>query len=245
MPRAKDVKLYRTFVRGLITEAGYLTYPEDSSSDELNTIPSRKGNRTRRFGIDFEDNYELNNLITSGSDTIQEYVWKAVDNVSTDNFLCLQIGTTIYFFSLEANPVSDSPKAFTVNLLDYIASGASTSKVQINAVEFTSGKGYLFIVHPYVEPLVVEYDSVTDTITVTKVVVQIRDFEGLNDGLANDQEPTTLSKEHHYNLLNQGWGLPGTPVPGGIVADNPPVYYDPYSGGGYTYNPRENDGPIP
>lgn len=238
MPRAKDVKLYRTFVRGLITEAGYLTYPEDSSSDELNTIPTRKGNRTRRFGIDFEDNYEYVNLVTSENDSIKEFIWKAADNVAAQNFLCLQIGTTIHFFSLEANPVSDSYKAFTINLLTYAANGASTPQVQMNNVEFSSGKGYLFIVHPYVEPLVVEYNSETDTITVTKVVVQIRDFEGLNDGLANDEEPSTLSKEHHYNLLNQGWGLPGTPVPGGVTTDNPPEYQNPYDGDRNPYNPR-------
>lgn len=236
MARAKDVKLYRTFVRGLITEAGYLTYPEDSSSDELNTIPTRKGNRTRRFGIDFEDNYTYVNLVTSENDAIKEYIWKAADNVATQNFLCLQVGTTIHFFSLEANPVSDSYKAFTIDLLSYIASGAATSDVQQNNVEFSSGKGFLFIVHPYVEPLVVDYDSVTDSITVTKVVVQVRDFEGLNDGLANDQEPTTLSKEHHYNLLNQGWGLPGTEVPGGVSVDNPPEYQDPYDGVRKPYN---------
>lgn len=236
MPRAKDVKLYRTFVRGLITEAGYLTYPEDSSTDELNTIPTRKGNRTRRFGIDFEDSYQLVDLITSDNDAIKEYVWRAVDNVAADNFLCLQIGTKVHFFSLEQNPVSDSYKSFQIDLATYIAPGASLSQVQTNNVEFSSGKGFLFIVHPYVEPLVVEYDKDTDTISVVKVIVQVRDFEGLNDGLANDQEPSNLSKEHHYNLLNQGWGLPGTSVPGGITTPNPPVYYNPYTGGGIPYN---------
>lgn len=241
MARAKDVKLYRTFVRGLITEAGYLTYPEDSSSDELNTIPTRKGNRTRRFGIDFEDDYQTVSLVTDENDSVKEFVWKAVSNIATENFLCLQIGTIIHFFSLEENPVSDSYKTFTINLLDYIASGASSSQVQTNNVEMSSGKGYLFIVHPYVEPLVVEYHKDTDTISVVKVIVQVRDFEGLNDGLANDQEPTTLSKEHHYNLLNQGWGLPGTSVPGGITVPNPPVYYNPYSGGGIPYNPRGDE----
>jgi hypothetical protein len=235
MSKAKEVKLYRTFVRGLITEAGYLTYPEDSSSDELNTIPTRKGNRTRRFGIDFEDNFQQINVVTSENDAIKEFVWKAVGNVATDNFLCIQVGTKIKFFSLEENPVSDSLRPFEINLLTYIASGASTSQVQMNNVEFSSGKSFLFIVHPYVEPLVIEFNKATNTITVVKVVVQIRDFEGLNDGLANDQEPTTLSKEHHYNLLNQGWGLPGTAVPGGVTVDNDPVYQNPYTGNRNTY----------
>jgi hypothetical protein len=41
----------------------------------------------------------------------------------------------------------------------------------------------------------------------------IRDFEGLDDELAVDEEPSTLSAEHHYNLKNQGW-VPTTPSTG-------------------------------
>ncbi len=241
MPRAKDVKLYRTFVRGLITEAGYLTYPEDSSSDELNTIPTRKGNRTRRFGIEYEDGRTLVPIVNSGNEVMKEFVWKAVDNIAFKNFLCIQIGTVIHFFSLDANPVSDSYMPWTVDLLEHISAGSTVAQVQQNTVEFASGKGYLFIVHPYVEPLVVDYNSETSEPTVTKVVIQIRDFEGLNDGLANDQEPSNLSKEHHYNLLNQGWGLPGTTVPGGVTTDQPPFYQNPFDGVGKKYNPTNDE----
>lgn len=237
MSRAEQVKLYRTFVKGLVTEAGYLTYPEDASSDELNTIPTRKGNRTRRFGIDYEDNFQLLSLITSSSDFIKEFVWKAVANVATSNFLAVQVGTSVKFFSLEADPISDSLKGFTIDLTAYAAPGASNPQIQGNYAQFSSGEGYLFIVHPYVEPLVVEYTPATDTITVTKIIIQVRDFEGLNDNLANDQEPPTLSIEHHYNLLNQGWSQPSAATaPGGTVPPNLPYYYNPYTGSGRGYN---------
>lgn len=59
MSRAETTKLYRTFVKGMITEASPLTYPEDASYDEDNMILYRKGNRSRRLGIDFEDGYVL------------------------------------------------------------------------------------------------------------------------------------------------------------------------------------------
>lgn len=59
MSRAETTKLYRTFVKGMITEASPLTYPEDASYDEDNMILYRKGNRSRRLGIDFESGYEL------------------------------------------------------------------------------------------------------------------------------------------------------------------------------------------
>lgn len=59
MPRAETAKIYRTFVKGLITEASPLTYPENASTDEDNMILSRRGNRARRLGVDFETNYVL------------------------------------------------------------------------------------------------------------------------------------------------------------------------------------------
>ena len=59
MSRAETTKLYRTFVKGMVTEASPLTYPEDASYDEDNMILYRKGNRSRRLGIDFEPGYTL------------------------------------------------------------------------------------------------------------------------------------------------------------------------------------------
>ena len=64
MSRAETAKIYRTFVKGLITEASPLTYPENASIDEDNMILYRKGNRSRRLGIDFESGYSL--LILDG-----------------------------------------------------------------------------------------------------------------------------------------------------------------------------------
>jgi hypothetical protein len=73
----------------------------------------------------------------------------------------------------------------------------------------------------------------------------MRDFDGVNDGLAIDQEPSTLSKEHHYNLMNQGWVSPGSGTPGGLPGGgtrNPGTYIDPYTGNTIPYNP---DGSFP
>jgi hypothetical protein len=240
MARAEQVKLYRSFVKGLITEASYLTYPEDSSTDELNTVLSRKGNRSRRYGIDYEDDYTLLPIVLEASDAVTEFVWKAVNNDSSINFLVCQIGKTLRFLSLDSVPVSDNLKSFTVDLSTYSAPTSSELQVRTTNCEFASGKGFLFVVNAHCEPIVIEYNASTDSISVTPIIVLVRDFEGLNDGLANDEEPATLSKEHQYNLMNQGWVSPGFYiVPGGVTIDNPPVYYDPWSGSGYTYNPGE------
>jgi hypothetical protein len=236
MARAEQVKLYRSFVKGLITEASYLTYPEDASTDELNTVPSRKGNRTRRLGIDYETGYTLQPVTLVDTDVINEFVWKSADQNPLKTFLCVQTGTTILFFDLFGEAISPSLKSFSLDLFDFAAPGASQAQIGSADCQFTSGKGFLFIANPYTEPLVVEYLPDTDTISAVPILILVRDFEGVNDGLANDEEPVTLSNEHKYNLMNQGWVTPGQyTVPGGVTIDTPPVWYDPYSGQGQFY----------
>jgi hypothetical protein len=44
-----------------------------------------------------------------------------------------------------------------------------------------------------------------DSISTTELTVYVRDFDGLDDGLAIDNKPATLSDSHNYNLRNQGW----------------------------------------
>lgn len=239
MARAKANKLYRTFVKGLITEAGYLTYPEDASSDELNTVISRKGNRTRRLGIDYEDGYVLIDLAVDEGQVVNEFVWIAADRTAGKNFLCLQNGSVVNFFLLGQGAVSDSLESFEVDLSEYKVANASNSDIYNNYAQFSAGHGFLFIVHPYTEPLCVEYDKDTNEITIVRVVVQIRDFEGVYDGLANDEEPSTLSSEHHYNLLNQGWVAPGTRSStsggGGTITES--TYINPWTGEETPYSP--------
>lgn len=202
MGQARTNKLYRTFVRGLITEASYLTYPEDSSFDELNTVPSRKGNRTRRFGM----NFAAGNAVARSYDkrtAKNEFMWKAVSSDAGTNFLVVQDGSKVSFYDRSVSGFADSLLPFDINLNSYARPGVSD--VSKNLCSFASGKGYLFIVSRDTEPLVVSFNKDSNTITITPIVILARDFDGLADGLQNDEEPFSLTKEHHYNLQNQGW----------------------------------------
>ena len=202
MAQARSNKLYRTFVKGLVTEASPLTYPEDTSLDECNTVPSRKGNRTRRFGI----NYSASNSVSRSYDPSlakAEFMWRAVGANPGLSFLVVQNGAEISFFDRTKTNFAANKKTFTINLNEYSRPGALS--VAKNPCHFASGKGYLFIVNQDLEPLVVTYNVVDDSITVTKIVILARDFEGMRDGLQNDEELSTLTKSHFYNLLNQGW----------------------------------------
>lgn len=208
MPRAQVNKLYRTFVKGLVTEAGPLTYPENATTDENNCTLHPAGNRKRRLGFEFEDDYELSLYSIPRGDedayAMTEYVWQNVANDGDKTLLVHQVGTRLLFWDLsEGEPFSANLKSFSVNLLSFAAPGGNG--FQACPVQMASGKGVLYVVGEDYEPFYITYNPDTDNITVKKIVVLIRDFKGVNDGLANDQEPTTLTALHRYNLQNQGW----------------------------------------
>lgn len=207
MSQAKTNKLYRTFLKGLVTEASPLTFPPDTSYDEDNCLIFVAGNRSRRLGIDFEEDYAFSDYGLSEDNAVNhaliEYVWRNVQDVEGLDFLCHQSGNKVYFYNCSGTPVSANQKSFSVDLSLYTVAGyvgAETVPVQM-----ISGKGYLFIASSCINPLIVEYDPLTDTISVDTIEILIRDFDGVDDTLAVDEEPTTLSNEHKYNLMNQGW----------------------------------------
>lgn len=225
MPRASQNKLYQSFVKGLITEAGPLTYPENASTDELNTVIKFKGSRSRRLGLDYEPSSTAA-TISDLDDTkfISEFAWKSVGNDATKNFLVLQVNRTLHFYNMDAVPVTGSPKSFTVDLSTYVAPAYTAANVDATPVQMAFGKGYLFVVSPVIDPILIEYIAASDTITVTQLTLKVRDFVGVLDNLGNEDQPSTLSNEHYYNLRNQGWVQPG---PTGVVDGTPTT---PYSG---------------
>ena len=225
MAQAKTKKLYNTFVKGLITEASQLTYPENASINEDNCVLYRKGNRARRLGIDFETGFALTNSGVSHADkALSEFRWETPANENYINLLCIQVGLTIHFYNLDNTIISTSKKAFTLDLSPYIVAGVLGA--ENSPVQMASGKGYLFVVSPKLEPILVEYKPETDTIEVSRIYIQIRDFDGVDDGLSPQEEPPSLSDLHHYNLRNQGWISPNTAA-GSIGNVN---YFDEWGG---------------
>lgn len=225
MPRAEQNKLYQSFIKGLITEAGPLTYPENASTDELNTIIKVKGSRSRRLGLDYEPESVADTISDLTDDTfISEFEWKSVANNADINYLVIQVNNTLHFYNMDAVPITSDKLPFTIDLNDYIAPFASLAQVAGTPVQMASGKGYLFVVSPYIDPVLIEYKQDFDELVPMKIVIQVRDFVGVDDGLSNEAQPTTLSHEHYYNLRNQGWVQPG---PNGVVDGTPTT---PYSG---------------
>lgn len=203
---ASTTKEYNTFVKGIITEASPLTFPEDASIDEENFILNRDGSRQRRLGMDYETSYTLSSNIPNSTFSdlaVATSEWRNADNDSTKNFAVVQIGATIYFYDLNQDPLSGGLKAFTVDLTTYKTSYAAN--IGSNPISTTVGKGILYVVSKDTDPFYVEYDSSADTISVTQISIEIRDFLGLDDGLDIDERSGSISNEHRYNLYNQGW----------------------------------------
>ena len=183
---ATGVKPYSSFVAGLITEAGPLTFPENASFDELNCILFRQGNRRRRLGVDFENGYSLSvasqTLATVRDKAINSHVWTSVAGNGARNFLIIQIDTVLHYYDLSTEPLSSGKKTFTTDLTTYTASGATD--IGSVPISVTSGKGLVFISSQKIEPFSVEYDPTGDSITETQINIQIRDFEGLDEDLS-------------------------------------------------------------
>lgn len=187
---------YNTFVKGIVTEAGPLTFPENASLDEENCVLNRDGSRQRRLGMDFEEDAVLRSVTVAADDAITSFLWKNAANDVDNQFAVVQVGQNLFVFDANAPSVSAALIA-TVNISTYV-----TGK---RPVGFANGLGYLFMAEGKANPAYLSYVPSTNTVTVSPIQIKIRDYFGLDDGLAVTTKPSTLSAEHNYNLLNQGW----------------------------------------
>lgn len=205
MARNIATVIENNFSRGLITEATGLNFPENAATDADNAVFEQIGQVRRRLGIDFEADAQFKGILDLDTDgAIVEYVWRAVSRTGDFVIVVVQTGSIISFYALQGDQsLSAGIKAFEIDLTT--ESGIPAAVLRDIPCSFASGGGRLFIVNSKVNPIVVEYNEDTDSITVTHVIVRIRDFEGLEDGLEIDEQPVTLSDAHWYNLKNQGW----------------------------------------
>ena len=205
MSASKD---FNTFVKGIITEASPLTFPEFASVDEDNFVLNRDGSRQRRLGIDFEENYTLIDTFNKPADITQfnvdSYVWKSVGNVSSIAFVLVQFGPKIYIFDQSTTTISNNyitSVDFTDKKTDY------SPTIGSKPLQFDSGMGVCFVASPEIEPFYLKYDLTSETFSTHEIDIKIRDFFGVDDGLAVDTRPPSLTSAHKYNLFNQGWSI--------------------------------------
>lgn len=217
-----SVKDAFTFVGGLNTEGGYFITPENTYKEGVNVVPKIDGSIERRNGIDYESSYSLYaSAISSDQKDLWAFTtgtWSTVAGNGNLDFIVVQLGTTVHFYSAASGTVSASKKSFTVDLTTYRPLG-NIEIVGTGVCSFASTYGKLIVTSENTEPIIITYNPDSDTISVATIDVQIRDFKGKplidNDGnvVPIDAEYTKDEWEAlgidvadvKYNLYNQGW----------------------------------------
>lgn len=205
MSRQKGVDNKIQVTRGFVTEFTPVAFPQEAAIDLDNVIIDSDGSVRRRPGLDLEPGYQLNSvdgggLVTSELEThgFSTNLWTAVANSGTLNIIVVQMGLILHFYAqfgtLSANLLGEmdlTPYAVEANL-------AKKESIQV-----ASGLGKLYVVGKYIEPIKITYDG--GTFSSEQIFIRIRDFEGLEDSLQTEERPSILTREHYYNLRNQGW----------------------------------------
>lgn len=206
MPQSLTQRVVNTFVKGLITEAGELTFPPDASVDELNCDLRRDGSRRRRKGAAKETNFELSSFTVADSAITTTGVWYNVGGQSGLEFLVFQNGSTLHFYNKSGLPFSANVEVATVNLLTYeVAGSVGASQAKCS---FTSLKGALIVVSEAIDPIYIERDNVAETLTVTQINFRVRDFDWQGDTTTYSTSAASPSNERKYDTQNAGWVAP-------------------------------------
>lgn len=199
MALQSENKEYNNFIRGIITEANPLTFPENASIDEANFVLNFDGSRQRRLGIDLEQGYTATAVpsMTSAAIGVSCHEWKNAGNTVANQFAVVQVGDKLLIYNASSQTISS-------NLIATI-DASSVIIDETKEIQAASGMGFFFFASGSGNPAVLEY--VNNTVTLRQVDIKIRDYFGVYDGLAVDTKPSTLSTAHKYNLFNQGWDL--------------------------------------
>lgn len=211
MPRQTQRLEFNSFVKGFVTEAGPLTFPENATIAEQNFVLNKDGSRNRRLGFDLEEGAQ--NVSIPVSDGLENfvtqcYVWQNVGGQAKKSLLVVQTGRSISFHDLDNEVVSTTPIITYLDSLDpYIPASFAT----VNGTLVVATGGYEVLYYDYAEGSVGE----------SRGVLKVRDFFGVQDtdpvtfkdlregsGLSVRPDGLTLTDAHVYNLRNQSFGRP-------------------------------------
>lgn len=202
---------FNSFVKGFITEAGPLTFPENATVDEQNFVLNKDGSRNRRLGMDYEPSYQekvltsypsLEGLVT------QTYVWRNAGGDNKKEVLVVQIGKTLFFHDNSLETISSTTLAeFSGVSQDYVPASFAT----INGILVVATGNYEMTA----------FELVNGVISKTNYNLLVRDLFGVADidpvtqkdlrqgqGLAVRPSGLSITDRHKYNLRNQSFSTP-------------------------------------
>ena len=172
-------------------------------TDGNNIFINRDGSCERRLGFDIEtggSTIPQTETLLSNDKAIKAVTWKNVNGDPSKNFIIAQMGNDLHFFDAAAAPLSGG-YIDSIDLSVYAISSLSANE----PIAIATTTMAAIITNKYCDPLWVIYNDTLAKFEVSTLVLKIRDFAGLPDGLKVAERPTTISVAHQYNLLNQGW----------------------------------------
>lgn len=223
MPKKQQKVEVNNFIRGLITEASPLNFPDSASLDEENFELNRDGTRDRRLGMDFESGYTLRSapapFATVDPSNSVVYKWIAVNGNADLNLLVIQSNRSLDFYDLGFTNISTS---------GYKGRTTIPAFPENKQFSFTSAEGRLVVAAGASTIAIVEYDGTTFSVTYTEILV--RDVWGVEETALPlyETDPTFRNAvnppSHVYNLQNQSWGIPRKNA-AGTLSDPTAVYF--------------------
>lgn len=204
MPQSLNQKVVNTFIKGLVTEAGELTFPPDASVDEANCLLLRDGSRRRREGIKFEEDYVLSSFTVSDEDVVRVGYWLNVGGNANKEYIVIQHGYTLHFYQKGPAPFSGNTVSGSIDLRSYEHAG--TSGVENFRCNFASINGRLIVANPGMNTIYVSENS-SGTISANVITFKVRDFGFLTerDELYEESASTDPDIKRKYDTFNSGW----------------------------------------
>ena len=198
----KGEKAFRSFIKGLVTEANQLTFPENASVDEANFVLNRDGSRYRRLGVDYEAG-AAHTATGLTATQLQEgkqsfHVWDSPAGDTNVSLGIVRIVNKLWFMDM----LTTAPSANLKNSGSPITlSGLGNSNIEVSIIN----NKCVIVSKDLDNPVLLTYNKSTGAVTQSTITLEIRDIYGVHDSLAIDERPTSLTEVHEYNLRNQGW----------------------------------------
>jgi len=231
MGQQSVTKKYNSFIKGLITEASAMNFPENASLDEDNCVLDRDGSRQRRLGMDYESGYSKTTsatLDTYETGAVSYYSWNNAGKVNNKNFLVVQSGKLLSIFERTSSGYGAYHTQYEIGVdTPVLPYAVVASSMASEPFSFAAISGALFCAQGASKPFYIEYDEVLDTFSITNYDIQVRDIWGVPLGVATSDtnRPTTLTGTdgwlHKYNLFNAGW--PNEEILMATTTGTPPV----------------------
>lgn len=214
-----------TFVRGLITEASPLNFPENASLAEENYELLKTGVRQRRLGLDYEMGYYGRVALFPGetleTSQIKTFVWEDAGGISDKDILVLQFNNRLHFFDLNVESISNSGFIQTITF--------PSAELGSRVASFTAIDGKLIVAGGGYDIIAVTYNAVLNLLGVQGYPLLVRDLWGVefppSDQVEHYRPAQNAPHAHFYNLYNQSWGIPRRWEGAGVNQFTDPVAY--------------------